>query len=80
LVFLDFGLSFGGIKVIFGGSGHDFIDVVELSFRSELPDFLMKFLYFETVFFSHLIELFFEVLNHSLFLSQLLIFIINDSL
>lgn len=40
----------------------------------------MKFLYFKTVFLSHLIKLFFEILDHSLFFSKLLVFIVNDSL
>lgn len=40
----------------------------------------MKFLNLQTIFFRHFIKLFFKILNHSLFFSQLLIFIVNYSL
>lgn len=80
MILLNFGLCLWRIKVIFCSSWHDLIDVIELCFWSQLSNFLMKFLYFETIFFSHLIELFFKILNHSLFFSDLLIFIVNDSL
>ena len=81
LVLLKFGLGFGGgVEIVFGSAGHDLIDVIELGFGPEFSDFLMKFLYIQTIFFNSLIELFLEILYHSLFFPELLIFIIDDSL
>lgn len=81
LVLFNFGLGFGGrVEIVFGGAGHQFIDVVKLRFGSELSYFLMKFLYFETIFLNCLIELFFEILDHSLLFPELLVFVIDDSL
>jgi hypothetical protein len=81
LVFFKFGLGFGGgVEIVFCGAGHNLIDVIELRFRPEFPDFLMKFLDFQTVFFNSLIELFLEILDHSFFFPELLVFVIDDSL
>jgi hypothetical protein len=81
LVLFELGLGFGGgVEIVFGGAGHQFIDVVKLRFGPEFSDFLMKFLYFQTIFLNCLIELFFEILDHSLLFPELLVFIINDSL
>lgn len=78
LVFLEFILNFvGWVEVIFGSFGHDLINRVEFRFGSELSNLLMKLLYLETVLLSHLVELFFEILNHSLLLPQLFVLVVN---
>lgn len=68
------------MEVVFGGAGHEFINVVEFRLRPEFPDFFMELLNFKAVLFDSFIELFFEVLNHSFFFPELLVFVIDDSL
>ena len=68
------------MEIVFCGSRHEFIDVVELGFGPEFPDFLMKFLDFQAVIFNGLVELFLKVLDHSFLFPQLLVFVIDDSL
>ena len=68
------------MEIIFGGSRHEFVDVVKFRLGPEFPDFFMKSLDFETIPFDTLIELRLEVLNHVLLFPQLLIFIVDHSL
>jgi hypothetical protein len=68
------------MEIVFGGSGHQFINVVKFRLGPEFPDFFMKSLDFKTIPFDTLIELRLEVLNHVFLFPQLLIFIVNNSL
>ena len=59
------------MEIVFGGSGHEFIDVVKFRLGPEFPDFLMKSLDLEAIPFDSLIELSLEVLNHGFLFPQL---------